>query len=172
VQDPNQQKVLDGLGAELELCENDLADFLEGKRRMFPRFYFLATYYLLDILSNGNHPWIVVKHINNILQGVKTVKLEGEPTNTVVGFESNEAEVLECKLSGSLKLTGKVEIYMQTMIDKARDEMLAQSNTAIADYKKTGGKSAGLPWLFAHELAVQHRHHAWTRDVELAFRQM
>ena len=89
----------------------------------------------------------MVKHINNILQGVKTVKLEGEPKNTVVAFESNEAEMLECKLSGSLKLTGKVEIYMQTMIDKVRDEMLAQSQAAITDYKKTGVKSKGLPWL-------------------------
>ena len=52
--------------------------------------------------------------------------------------------MLECKLSGSLKLEGKVEIYMQTMIDKVRDEMLAQSLAAISDDKKTGVKSEGF----------------------------
>lgn len=46
-----QQKTLESMGVDLELCEKDLADFLESKRRIFPRFYFLATTYLLDVLS-------------------------------------------------------------------------------------------------------------------------
>ena len=40
-----QQKTLESMGRDLELCEKDLADFLESKRRIFPRFYFLATTY-------------------------------------------------------------------------------------------------------------------------------
>jgi dynein heavy chain, axonemal len=38
---------------ELELCEKALADFKESKRRAFPRFYFVSSNDLLDILSNG-----------------------------------------------------------------------------------------------------------------------
>eukprot|EP00966_Prymnesium_polylepis_P094862 2196663-Prymnesium_polylepis.1 len=45
---------LEAMGVDLELCEKDLADFLEAKKRIFPRFYFLSTTMLLDILSNGN----------------------------------------------------------------------------------------------------------------------
>jgi len=63
-----QMKMLEVLATDLELCEKDLAAFLESKRRIFPRFYFLATNYLLDILSNGNRPWVVMGHINNLLQ--------------------------------------------------------------------------------------------------------
>jgi dynein heavy chain len=29
---------------------------MESKRRAFPRFYFVSTADLLDILSNGNNP--------------------------------------------------------------------------------------------------------------------
>lgn len=47
---------LEQMGHDLELCEKDLADFLEAKKRIFPRFYFLSTTMLLDILSNGNRP--------------------------------------------------------------------------------------------------------------------
>ena len=55
----------------------------------------LATTYLLDILSNGNRPWVVAKHINNLLQGVKTLALTGEPANTLVACLSNEGEELK-----------------------------------------------------------------------------
>ena len=35
-------KTLEALTADLELCEKALADFLEAKRRIFPRFYFVS----------------------------------------------------------------------------------------------------------------------------------
>ena len=58
---------------DLELCEKDLADFLESKRRIFPRFYFLATTYLLDVLSNGNRPSPLSGTFNNQLQGINNI---------------------------------------------------------------------------------------------------
>lgn len=39
-----------------QVCEKALADYMESKRRAFPRFYFVSTADLLDILSNGNSP--------------------------------------------------------------------------------------------------------------------
>jgi hypothetical protein len=39
-----------------QVCEKALADYMESKRRAFPRFYFVSTADLLDILSNGNNP--------------------------------------------------------------------------------------------------------------------
>ena len=64
-------KDLEKIADELELCEKALADFLEAKRTIFPRFYFVSQVMLLDILSNGNRPWIVMKNVNAMFQGVK-----------------------------------------------------------------------------------------------------
>lgn len=49
-------KFLEGQQSALEVCEKALADYMESKRRAFPRFYFVSTADLLDVLSNGNNP--------------------------------------------------------------------------------------------------------------------
>ena len=49
-------KQLERMQSDLQMCEKSLANYLEQKRIIFPRFYFVSTSDLLDILSNGNDP--------------------------------------------------------------------------------------------------------------------
>lgn len=44
----------------LSLCEKALAEYLETKRVAFPRFYFISSADLLDILSKGAQPAQVI----------------------------------------------------------------------------------------------------------------
>ena len=53
---PNLFERLENLQGQLTLCEKALAEYLETKRLAFPRFYFVSSADLLDILSNGNNP--------------------------------------------------------------------------------------------------------------------
>jgi dynein heavy chain len=50
----------------VQVCEKALADYMESKRRAFPRFYFVSTADLLDILSNGNNPAKVTSPCGNL----------------------------------------------------------------------------------------------------------
>ena len=56
---PKLYERLEALQGELSLCEKALAEYLETKRLAFPRFYFVSSADLLDILSNGNNPVVV-----------------------------------------------------------------------------------------------------------------
>jgi len=56
---PHLYERLETLQGQLVLCEKALAEYLETKRLAFPRFYFVSSADLLDILSNGNNPTAV-----------------------------------------------------------------------------------------------------------------
>lgn len=58
---PGLYEKLEGLQSELVKCEKALAEYLETKRLAYPRFYFVSSADLLDILSNGNQPELVCK---------------------------------------------------------------------------------------------------------------
>lgn len=62
----------------LQVCEKALADYMESKRRAFPRFYFVSTADLLDILSNGNNPVKVMQHMSKCFQAIGKLKLDTE----------------------------------------------------------------------------------------------
>ena len=86
---------------------------------------------LLDILSNGNRPWVVLKNINAMCQGMKEAVLEGEPAITVTHFVANEGEKVELTETGKLRCEGKVENYLNDFISKMRHEMRAHLKKAI-----------------------------------------
>ena len=59
-------KKLEKIEKKLKVCEKALNEFLDGKRRAFPRFYFVSVNDLLDILSNGNNPTKINRHMPKI----------------------------------------------------------------------------------------------------------
>lgn len=52
-----------------------------GKKRLFPRFHFTSEADLLDILSNGNQPSKIMRHIDKLMLSTSTLVLESVPGN-------------------------------------------------------------------------------------------
>jgi len=120
----------DGIIARLEevqklltICEKALNDFMDGKRRAFPRFYFVSTTDLLDILSNGNNPTKVMTHMPKIFQAINTLYLKGDGDRpAATGFESCVGKE-DVEFETPLKLVGKVESYLADVIEKMRSTL-------------------------------------------------
>ena len=117
----------------LNVCEKALNDFMDGKRRAFPRFYFVSTTDLLDILSNGNNHTKVMVHMSKIFQAINTLYLKGDGDRPIAtGFESCVGKE-DVEFDAPLKFMGKVENYLAEVIDKMRTTLrliAAKSNTA------------------------------------------
>ena len=113
----NILKRLEDVQNQLTLCEKALNDFMDGKRRAFPRFYFVATADLLDILSNGNAPGKIMCHMPKIFQAIETLFLKEDGDRPIAtGMETCVGKEV-VQFPKPLKLQGKVENYLMDVID-------------------------------------------------------
>ncbi len=81
----------------IEVCEKALNQYLEDKKKMFPRFYFVSDAALIDILSNRNNPQKVAEYLGDCFGGLKDLDFivdpaTGNQTNKAKGMKSNEGE--------------------------------------------------------------------------------
>ena len=90
-----REEQLNGFYKDIETCEKALNAYLEEKKKVFPRFYFISNQSLLDILSNGNNPVKVDEQIGNCFDGLRNLKFlrEGpEPHKTALGMFSKDGD--------------------------------------------------------------------------------
>ena len=101
---------LEVIQSELVICEKALAEYLETKRLAFPRFYFVSSADLLDILSNGNNPVMVAKHLTKLFDSMANLRFNkdsaGEVTKIANAMFSKDGEMVsfpsECDCSGQV----------------------------------------------------------------------
>lgn len=84
----------------IEKCEKALKDYLEVKKKVFPRFYFLPDDTLLDVLSNGKYPLKVAKYLKACFIGLTNLKFippkkKGMITKQAIGMYSKEGEYVK-----------------------------------------------------------------------------
>jgi dynein heavy chain len=58
---------------ELDQIQKSLEDYLQTKRKAFPRFYFLSNDELLKILSQTRNPRAVQDYLSKCFDGIKTI---------------------------------------------------------------------------------------------------
>ena len=56
---PRLRDTLPGMSQQLDICQRALSDFLEEKRGLFPRFYFIGDDDLLEILGQATNPTVI-----------------------------------------------------------------------------------------------------------------
>jgi dynein heavy chain len=138
----NQEKLLSRLEhvlEQLEICKKSLSDFLDGRRRQFPRYYFTSEADLLDILSNGSTPEKVLKHTAKVYLSSKTLVLhqtERTPDDRPyavawVSGVGTENVAFEPRVA----LSGKVEIYQQTILDAMKQTLFNNLVRSLVRYK-------------------------------------
>jgi dynein heavy chain len=70
-----REALLNELMNEINSCEKALNEYLEAKKKMFPRFYFIPNASLLEILSNGNNPRRVDDFLGDCFDGMRSMNL-------------------------------------------------------------------------------------------------
>ncbi|GMH41208.1 hypothetical protein BSKO_09118 [Bryopsis sp. KO-2023] len=76
------------MDAKLEKIQKSLENYLEAKRQQFPRFYFLSSDDLLEILGQAKDPMNVQGHLKKCFEGIKKLEMHLPGTDGRLGFES------------------------------------------------------------------------------------
>ena len=148
-----------------------VVEYLEVKKSIFPRFYFVSPADLLDILSNGGDPVKVMPHMPKIFQAIDTLELKesaagGEDRPSAMGIHSSVGKEY-VEFSEPLKLERKVENYLQDVIDRMRLSI----KTIAADSLKRFAKKEKKDWLEDDPAQVSLLVNLvnWVKTVEAAF---
>ncbi|KAL7490113.1 hypothetical protein ACHAW6_015825 [Cyclotella cf. meneghiniana] len=130
---------LEGIQEQLDICKKSLSDFLDGRRRQFPRYYFVSEADLLDILANGGNPEKILSHISKIYLSTKTLTLSEDKTPTgrpsAIEFVSAVGDEV-CTFDPAIPLEGKVEVYMQTILDAQKNSIFETVKRSLVRYNR------------------------------------
>jgi dynein heavy chain len=142
--------ILEQIQERLSVCKKSLNDFLDAKRRIFPRFYFTSEADLLDILSNGSTPRRIAHHVGKVFLATKTLTMH-DPEDLKQKNPSEDVLVVDPKrpfvtdvvtsvgserfmLTTPFQLLNKVEEYMQVVQNNMTSTLETLLNGSVARY--------------------------------------
>ena len=92
---------------ELDYVQKRLEDYMETKRKSFPRFYFLSNDELIDILANSQNIDKIQGHLKTCFDNIVKVDVQDEEIKQMI---SNEKEFVPLKKI--VKARGQVEVWL------------------------------------------------------------
>ncbi|KAG5897820.1 hypothetical protein JTB14_011820 [Gonioctena quinquepunctata] len=166
---PGLLEILEEHQKNLTLCEKALAVYLETKRLAFPRFYFVSSADLLDILSNGNQPELVAKHLTKLFDSIAKLNFGRNEDNTldnvIHGMHAKDGEYVDFNKPTSCH--GPVEVWLNCV----QDSMRVTIRTSIGDGVLSYEEKARDQWLFDFpaQVSLCGTQIWWTTEVNIAF---
>jgi dynein heavy chain, axonemal len=156
---------LENIQDRLSLCEKALAEYLETKRLAFPRFYFVSSADLLDILSNGNEPEKVMKHLTKLFDSMAKLKLDKTKDKTALSMQAKDGE--EIDFPESCDLNGAVEVWLNCLLDMQCRTILHWLTEAVQAYEEKPREVWVLD--FPAQISLTGSQIWWTTEVNIAF---
>ncbi|XP_053425882.1 dynein axonemal heavy chain 2 isoform X8 [Nycticebus coucang] len=151
----------------LEDIQKSLDMYLETKRHIFPRFYFLSNDDLLEILGQSRNPEAVQPHLKKCFDNIKSLRIQkvaGSGSKwEAVGMFSGDGEYID--FLHSILLEGPVESWLgdaeRTMRVTLRD-LLRNCRLALKKFLNKRDK-----WVkeWAGQMVIAASQIQWTADV-------
>ncbi|THD19232.1 Dynein heavy chain 1 axonemal [Fasciola hepatica] len=156
----------------LEQIQKCLEAYLESKRVLFPRFYFLSNDELLEILAQTRNPLAVQPHLRKCFDAIYKLDFAISPeskrdeptyTNDILAMLSPEGE--RVSLGKGLKARGNVEDWLGKVEEAMFVNLRKLMKVAIHSFES----SERDEWLRSHanQIILTVEQLMWSRDITL-----
>ena len=147
----------------LEEVEKGLNDYIEKKKTLFPRFYFLSNETLLKILSETKDLNRVKENLKNIFENIHNIELQDD--KIILKMISNLGEKVPLKNIISIERKN-IEDWMKELQNSMFETVKQCMERCLRAYQRPPTKE----WIFGHtgQSVIHSNQCMWTTQVEEA----
>ncbi|CAG9317056.1 unnamed protein product [Blepharisma stoltei] len=155
----------------LEVLQRDLEEYLDKKRRIFSRFFFISNEELITILSNSQNPGIIQLSLRNMFDGIYSLQFSQSNPDDIEAMKSGEGEVIF--LPRNTKIKSRVEDWLENLEKAMKISIKSEIREALRSYSPVRRKDWILRtptqivcvvdmiiWCSNTQDAISHSHHA------------
>ncbi|KAJ8395762.1 hypothetical protein AAFF_G00029990 [Aldrovandia affinis] len=140
--DPQLLDSLRNCNRLLEQVQKGLSEYLETKRAVFPRFYFLSDDELLEILSQTKDPMAVQPHLRKCFENIAQLQFQSDLL--ITHMYSGDGE--EVRLFLPVMPSGNVEDWLREVEKSMKASLRDNIERSLREYPKKARTEWVLCW--------------------------
>ncbi|XP_069015317.1 dynein axonemal heavy chain 2 [Embiotoca jacksoni] len=161
---PGLSEKLSEMSARLEEILKALDMYLETKRQLFPRFYFLSNDDVLEILGQSQNPDAMQPHLKKCFDNINSLRLEnGITPSSAIGMFSADGEYVEFVIQ--VQLNKPVEVWLREVEKSMRVKLKDCLSKCLLDLKRITGQRDKWVREWPGQMVITASQIQWTANV-------
>uniref|UniRef100_A0A1B6CZR9 AAA+ ATPase domain-containing protein n=2 Tax=Clastoptera arizonana TaxID=38151 RepID=A0A1B6CZR9_9HEMI len=166
VGDETMGQLLPHLLEQLESCQKSLTGYLEQKRLIFPRFFFVSDPALLEILGQASDSHSIQNHLTSVFENISKVEFSEKEYDKIISICSREDEIIG--LEKEIMCIGGVEHWLGGLLNQAKLSLGGVITNVYEFMNEPDFTMLEMVAKFPAQVGLLGLQMLWTRDSEFA----